>query len=498
MHSENTVQSLHVKFILPALAEAESTVLYRPIKYALFPPLGLALLAGYLRKDRDRIEICDLHVEKTDFSDSPDLVAIEVYITNARRAYRIADAYRKRGIFVVLGGLHPTSLPEEALLHADSVVTGPAHAAWPEFLSDFRKGKAHTRRLYSDTLRSLARLPSPRRDLIRRERYLVPNSIVVSRGCPQSCDFCYTRNFYAGGKTFYTETVDSALSQIQSLPGRHLFFLDDNLFGSPSFAKALFSEMTGMKRIFQGAATLRSLEDDELLDLAAEAGLRSLFIGFESLNQESLSSCGKGINRVAEYRRLIRRLQDRGIMINASFVFGLDADRKDVFDRTVDWAVSSGIETATFHLATPYPGTPFFRRMEAGNRLLHRDWDRYDTRHAVIRHPHMSAEELESGYRRAYRNFYQWSSIFRSASRHSSLTASVRHFAYASAWKKMDPFWTLLIHLRRLPSAVPLLERALALGSSGGIVPGSRKGKSESKLMPPLVRENMENPEEIP
>ena len=232
--------------------------------------------------------------------------------------------------------------------------------------------------------------------------------------------------------------------------------------------------------------------------LAAEAGLRSLFIGFESLNQESLSSCGKGINRVAEYRRLIRRLQDRGIMINASFVFGLDADRKDVFDRTVDWAVSSGIETATFHLATPYPGTPFFRRMEAGNRLLHRDWDRYDTRHAVIRHPHMSAEELESGYRRAYRNFYQWSSIFRSASRHPSLTASVRHFAYASAWKKMDPFWTLLIHLRRLPSAVPLLERALALGSSGGIVPGSRKGKSESKLMPPLVRENMENPEEIP
>ncbi len=451
---------MRVKLILPALAEAENGS-FRSIKYALFPPLGLVTLASYL-KDDDEVELCDQHVEKITLDDSPDLVAIEVYITNAYRAYEIADSYRARGIFVVLGGLHATSLPEEAELHADAVILGPAHAAWPEFLSDFRRGRSFCRKRYTDVVRSLDDMPEIRRDLIKQRNYLVPNSIVVSRGCPQSCDFCYTRNFFAGGKSFYHEPVERALREIGSLSGRCVFFLDDNLFAKPEFSRALFDGMRGMGKVGQGAATVRGLEDETLVKAASEAGIRSLFIGFESINAESLASCNKEINRFGEYADTVKRLHDHGIMVNASFVFGLDGDRKDVFDRTVEWAVSVGIETATFHLATPYPGTPFFRRMEESGRLLHRNWELYDTRHAVIRHQAMSTEEMEEGYWRSYRNFYRWGNIFRSAACHDTFGGKLRHFCYTSGWKKFDPLWSAIIKLKQLDPAARLFESVLA------------------------------------
>ena len=178
---------MKVKMLLPALTEATSPF-FRPIKYSLFPPLGLATLAGYLQED-DEVEIQDEHVERLRLDDQPDLVVIQVYITSAYRAYRLADHYRARGAYVVLGGLHVTSLPEEAALHADTIFLGPGEDTWPVFLTDFRRGAPE--RLYRSTTRSLIGIPPIRRDLIRRERYLVPNSIVVSRGCPHVCDFCY-------------------------------------------------------------------------------------------------------------------------------------------------------------------------------------------------------------------------------------------------------------------------------------------------------------------
>lgn len=460
MNAAGPCRPLRVKFILPALAEAEHGP-FRAIKYALFPPLGLATLAGYLAPE-DTAEICDQHVTTGSFDDTPDLVAIQVYITNARRAYAIADQYRRREVFVVLGGLHPTSLPQEAAPHADALILGPAHAAWPEFLADFRRGRQACRAVYSDTVRSLAELPPVRRDLICRRNYLVPNSLVVSRGCPQRCDFCYTRNFYAGGTGFYTRRVDAALAEISGLPGRHLFFLDDNLLGSPAFARELFAGMHGMKRVFQGAATLHSLADDALLESAAAAGLRSLFIGFESINPDSLAACGKTINRVRDYTGLVRKLHRYGIMVNASFVFGLDGDAPDVFRRTVDWAVGAGVETATFHLATPYPGTPYFSRLNATGRIRHYDWEQYDTRHAVIRHPRFTPEELESGYRQSYRDFYSWHNLCRSAAQQLTVGERVRHLLYTAAWKKIDPVWAAVIRMRRLPQASRLLEKVLA------------------------------------
>ena len=244
---------LRVKFILPALTEATGPY-WRPIKYSLFPPLGLATLAAYLGPD-DEAVILDEHVEhgsRVHREERLDLVAIQVYITNAKRAYALADRYRAIGVFVILGGLHVTALPDEAAAHADAIFLGPGEQTFPQFLDDFRAGRPLGR--YASTSgRTLERLPPIRRDLIRRRSYLVPNSIVVTRGCPQHCDFCYKDAFFAGGRSFYTQQVDDALAEIERLPGRHLYFLDDHLFGNPRFAAALFDGMRGMGRLFQGA-----------------------------------------------------------------------------------------------------------------------------------------------------------------------------------------------------------------------------------------------------
>jgi radical SAM superfamily enzyme YgiQ (UPF0313 family) len=275
---------MKVKMILPALTEATSPF-WRPIKYSLFPPLGLATLAAYLDDDDD-VEIEDEHVEVLNLNDTPDLVVIQVYITSAYRAYRIADHYRARGAHVALGGLHVTSLPDEAASHADTIFLGPGEDTWPRFLADFRAGSP--RRAYQSALRTLADLPPIRRDLIKRKLYLVPNSIVVSRGCPHVCDFCYKEAFFEGGRSFYTQTVDKALAEIDRLPGRHLYFLDDHLFGDRRFATALFEGMRGMGRLWQAAGTVNAVLAPDLLERAVDAGLRSLFVGFETLNPDNL------------------------------------------------------------------------------------------------------------------------------------------------------------------------------------------------------------------
>jgi radical SAM superfamily enzyme YgiQ (UPF0313 family) len=444
--------------ILPALTEATSPF-FRPVKYSLFPPLGLATLAGYLDAD-DEITIHDEHVERLRLDDRPDLVVVQVYITNARRAYAIADHYRALGVRVALGGLHVTSLPEEAARHADHVFVGPGEDTWPAFLRDLRDGCPAP--IYRSRVRTLADLPPVRRDLIKRNLYLVPNSIVVSRGCPYTCDFCYKEAFFAGGRSFYTQRVDRALGEIERLPGRHLYFLDDHLFGDPRFAAALFDGMRGMGRLWQAAGTVQSVLRPGLLERAAEAGLRSLFVGFETLSPANLADHGKRQNLGRDYAAAIRRLHDNGVMVNGSFVFGMDDDDESVFERTVEWAVGHGVETATFHILTPYPGTGLHARMAAEGRILHDDWDLYDTRHVVYRPARLTAEELEAGYWRAYRAFYRWGAILRGAARHDRVRDRLRHAAYAGGWKKFEPAWDLVIRARRASTMLPVLESVLA------------------------------------
>ncbi|HEY2431953.1 MAG TPA: radical SAM protein [Vicinamibacterales bacterium] len=456
---------LRVKFVLPALTEATSPF-WRPIKYSLFPPLGLATLAAFLRSD-DEAVIVDEHVERLALDDEPDLVVIQVYITNAYRAYRIADHYRAHGAFVALGGLHVTSLPEEAAQHADAILLGPGEQTFPQFLRDLRDGCP--RGVYRSTGgRTIEDVPPLRRDLIQRRRYLVPNSIVVTRGCPQHCDFCYKDAFFEGGRSFYTQRVDAALAEIGRLPGRHLYFLDDHLLGDPRFARALFDGLRGMNRLFQGAATVDSILRGDLIERAAEAGLRSLFVGFETLTPENLRRSRKHQNLGRDYSAVARRLHDLGIMINGSFVFGMDDDGEDVFPRTVGWAIDHGLTTATFHIQTPYPGTGLHARLAEQGRIVTRDWDLYDTRHVVFRPARLSPRALEEGYWRAYADFYRWSAIARASFTHGTLKHQIKHFGYAAGWKKFEGCWNLLIRARQLSVMTPLLEGVLSKVSSGG------------------------------
>ncbi len=468
---------MQVKMILPALTEATSPF-WRPIKYHLFPPLGLATLAGYL-SDADEVTLQDEHVEQLDLHDAPDLVVIQVYITSAFRAYALADHYRRRGAYVVLGGLHVTSLPDKAAEHADTIFIGPGEDTWPKFLADYRAGQPAQR--YVSRTRTLKDLPPIRRDLIRRHLYLAPNSIVVSRGCPHTCDFCYKEAFFKGGMSYYTQTVDAALAEIERLPGRHLYFLDDHLFGNARFAAALFEGMRGMGRLWQAAGTVKSVLAPDLLEKAVDRGLRSLFVGFETISQTNLREHHKYQNLDRDYAAAIQRLHGLGVMVNGSFVFGMDDDDETVFARTVDWAVGQGIETATFHILTPYPGTALYERMAAQGRLLHSRWDEYDTRQVVFKPAKLSPAALEAGYWRAYRDFYNWGNIARGAWTKPHLSQRLRHMAYAGGWKKFEPLWDWVIRAKQVTRLLPLLEEILAgFGKREAAAPGKAREAFET------------------
>jgi radical SAM superfamily enzyme YgiQ (UPF0313 family) len=262
--------------------------------------------------------------------------------------------------------------------------------------------------------------------------------------------------------------VDDALAEMDRLPGRHLYFLDDHLFGNRRFARELFAGMTGMSRLWQAAGTVQSVLQPDLLEAAVGSGLRSLFVGFETISQRNLRDHDKRQNLGRDYAAAVRRLHDLGVMVNASFVFGMDDDDPSVFDRTVEWAVSQGIETATFHILTPYPSTGLYRRLAAEGRLLHHDWDRFDTRHTVFRPARMTPEQLEAGYWHAYESFYSWRNIARGARQHDSVVDQARHAAYSAGWKKFERVWDGLIRARQVTHALPVLETVLGRRRPGG------------------------------
>jgi len=447
--------------ILPSLTEAKSAF-WRPIKYSLFPPLGLATLAAYLDAN-DEIDLQDQHIEKLSIDDFPDLVIIQVYITNAKRAYAIAKQYRERGIFVALGGLHVSSLPEEAEEFADTIFIGPAEQTFPEFLTDF-KNKNVKKRYYSTIGRTIQNQPQIRRDLIKRDKYLVPNSLVISRGCPHHCDFCYKDAFFQGGKSFYTQRVDEILDEISRLKGRHLYFLDDHLLGDQKLARELFEGMRGMNRVFQGAATVKSILEGDLIEKASKAGLRSLFVGFETFSPENLKQGNKNQNLELDYERATKRLHELGIKINGSFVFGLDNDNKDVFKRTVDWGIENAITTATYHILTPYPSTRLYDSMMNDGRIITTDWDLYDTRHVVYESKGMTAAELEDGYWWAYNEFYKWNNVFKASLSHEKIEHQLKHLLYTGGWKKFESVWNVIINTGGIKNMLPLLESLLSDG----------------------------------
>ena len=438
---------------------------FRLIKYSEFPPLSLMTIAG-LTPDEWEIVIRDEHVESSEIDGDFDLVGIQTYISSASRAYELAERWRRRGAKVVLGGLHPTSLPDEAAQHADAVCIGPAETVWRRILDDFERGRLE--KFYRGRAEgSAALVPMPRRDLIDSRAYLIHHTMVTSRGCPHACDFCYKSSFW-GPKYYEPRPIAEVERELSQIDDGLVFFLDDNLLANRRHARAMFDVLRGSGIVWQAAASLDVASDPRYLDEAYQAGCRSLFVGFESLSPENMRGNGKWVNATADYAEACRRFHDAGIMINGSFVFGFDCDGPDVFERTVEFTVENKILTASFHILTPLPGTRAFARLEAEGRLLHRDWSRYDTYHAVFQPRRMTPEQLEEGYKQAKRQFASWGSILR---RSLGVPNVAKRLAYNTAWMKVDPLWVAIIRAGLLPFATSIFERVLRLNTRGSHQP---------------------------
>ncbi len=398
---------MHVKLVSPKLS-------MRPMdsawKVRMSPPLSLLVL-GALTPARHRVTLADENVGRIRLDDRPGLVGLTVKADTFERSCRIARAYRRRGVPVVMGGIHPTACPEDCAPHADAVVVGEAEPTWARLLGDAEAGRL--RPLYRPAGPvDPAAIPVPRWDLLLPDRYLFTNTVRVGRGCPWRCDFCYNSSPNLDAR-YRIKPLDRIVSEIESLGTRHVLFIDDNFIGCPARVRALLPVLRGMGLTWHAAVSADIGRREGLLDAMAGAGCRSLFIGFETVNEENLQRCHKVQNRIGQYGRTIARIHARGIMVNASVVFGFDADDETVFDRTVDWLTARRVATMTAHILTPYPGTRLHRRLEAAGRLLHRDLSRYNTAYAVFRPARMSPAALEAGYRRAYARFYSWANILR-------------------------------------------------------------------------------------
>lgn len=371
------------------------------------PELTLPVLAALTPPDIEVI-LTEEEIEDVVYKSHVELVGISYLTPLAARAYEIADEYRKRGAKVVLGGIHASALPGEAIQHADAVVIGEAENVWAPLIEDFRANRLKP--FYrSAEFSDLRGLPIPRRDLLKQGMTFSPYSVQTTRGCPFGCHFCSVSKFF--GATFRYRPVEEVVREIESADKENWLFLDDNIIGNQPYAKKLFSELIPLGIKWGGQSTMLLAKNDELLKLAARSGCVGLFVGFESLNELSLQSANKGFNRIRDYEECVKKLHDNGILVQASFMFGFDHDDKSVFEKTVDFLIRSKVLAASLPLLVPFPGTRFYQQMEDEGRILTREWSKYDYKHAVFRPKLLEPNALEEGARWAVSEFYSRSSI---------------------------------------------------------------------------------------
>ena len=387
----------------------------------------------------------------------PSVVGITVHLTFARRAYELAAWYQARGALVVLGGLHVTSCPEEAAPHADALAVGEGVGIWPEILRDAQAGKLRPRYLGSNGS-PFADEPVPRRGILDQRDFLTSASLIATRGCHNRCSFCCLST-RGSAVPYQTRPIEQVVEDFRATGEPYGVFIDNNLGSDPEYLRALCRALRPLGRIWCAATSLEVTDDPSLVLEMALAGCTGVFVGFESLSAGNLEESGKRTPPPEDYGRRVAMFHRHGIQVNGSFVLGFDHDRPDVFRRTVEWIEANRLECATFHILTPYPGTPLFRRYERDGRLLHRDWDRYDTAHCVFMPRHMTPQELEEGYAWCYRRLFSLRSIWR---RRPARAAEVPgYLAMTLFYKKMNFFWPLLIRHRLTHAAWrPLVECA--------------------------------------
>ncbi len=444
---------MYVKLIQPKM-------LMRPmdteLKTRMSPHLGLMTIAGILRDSGmvSRIEIENENIRPVVWDDRPDLVGITVTVDVLPRAMELAQQFRKQGIPVVAGGIHITTaadyIPKNAF---NSLVIGAAEGTWPEILRDMKAGLDRDGTAGSMLKKEYrcrgsltgAELRSPAYELMQKEGYLYCNIVSTSRGCPYRCDFCYNSS---RERRYVNRPVEDVLKDIQTIGMKHIMFIDDNFIGNPKWTWQLMEAIKPLGLRWNAAVSANIADMPDLLDEMKACGCQSLFIGFESVNPKAVAGVHKVQNQVERYDVLVEMLHSRGIMINASFVFGLDGDTKETFQATLDWIVRNRIETVTSHILTPYPGTALYTRMEAAGRLTTGDLSKYNTAHVVFQPAGMTAAELEKGYLWIYRQVYSFRNILRRMPRGRAGRKQIpAYLAFNLLYRKFGRFSNVLCRL---------------------------------------------------
>lgn len=355
------------------------------------------------------VSISDEMTGPINLENDADLVAITFVTPFAHRAYELSAEFKKRGKTVIFGGPHASLMPQEAKGHCDAVIVGEADETWPLMLEDF-KGN-NLKPFYRAAPPSLASLPFARRDLLKKNNYIVPDVVQATRGCPFKCDFCALGLIYGHGQR--QRPVDDVIKEIETFERNTFIFWDDNIVGNPGYAKELFRRLAPLKKKWLGQGSLTVTADEGLLQLASKSGCISLFVGVESISQESLETVNKGFNKISRLKDAIKKFHHSGISVFAGMIFGFDTDDKHIFERTVETAVKVAIDGISFSILTPYPGTVLFKKMESEGRMLHYDWSRYNSEHVVFKPKGMTGDELQLGHNWANRNFYSIPSIIK-------------------------------------------------------------------------------------
>jgi radical SAM superfamily enzyme YgiQ (UPF0313 family) len=376
-----------------------------------FPTLSTTLLAALTPLEHE-VTMHDESIAPLDFDEACDLVAVSAMTPLAPRGYEIAEEYRRRGVQVVMGGMHPTWLPEEAIAHCDAVVIGEADEIWAMVVRDAERGKL--KRFYQQKDRTdLSHLPVPRRELLPPKGYFFENTIQTTRGCPFDCEFCSVTAIYGG--TYRTRPIKEIEQEIQSLrrAAAYIFFVDDNIVGDMRYARELFSMLSQYRLRWVSQGPISIAQNEKLVRLMAQAGCHGMFIGFESLNPENLALMGKKTNKVERYEAGIKRFHDHGIGIHASFVFGYDYDDPSVFEGFMKFVNRNKIDGAFLPILTPFPGTRIHQRLKEEGRIITEDWSQYDMATVVFRPKGMTIEELQEGFWWVNKEFYSVRSMVR-------------------------------------------------------------------------------------
>jgi len=385
-----------------------------------------------LTPDEHDIIIIDENIEDIDYSINVDLVGISVRTMFAKRAYHISETFREKGVKTVLGGIHPSMCPDEAALHCHTVVIGEAENIWKTLLEDAQNGQLKP--IYqADSFANLKQSPIPDRRELSKNRYLT-DIIQTTKGCPFHCEFCSVHAF--DGQKIRTRTVEQVIREINSIKEsedvfkkkKAIFFADDNILSKKSFAVEMIDALKPLNINWMCQASINISQEDDLLQKMSDSGCGAIFIGFESISEENLSSMDKAINRQFDYKKAIEKIHSFGILVHSSFIVGYENDSTESFDNLIHFIKETNLLIPVINILTPFPGTHLYKRLDKEGRILSKDWQLYDTKHVVFQPENLSIEELSSGYKKIVQSVYSFDEILR----------KMKHYWKINFWKRQN------------------------------------------------------------